>query len=78
VKTLTLLGGASAAILVLIIMLVKWNTTLNKEVQRKTDELIESERMARELEYSNEAMKVYLEDVLKEVKGYKSSRDNYD
>ncbi|MGH9911996.1 MAG: cache domain-containing protein [Nitrososphaeraceae archaeon] len=78
VKTLTLLGGAYAAILVLIIMLVKWNTTLNKEVQRKTDELIESERMARELEYSNEAMKVYLEDVLKEVKGYKSSRDNYD
>jgi hypothetical protein len=78
VKTLTLLGGAYAAILVLIIMLVKWNTTLNKEVQRKTDELIESERMARELENSNEAMKVYLEDVLKEVKGYKSSRDNYD
>jgi Cache domain len=78
VKTLTLLGGASAAILVLIIMIIKWNTTLNKEVQRKTDELIESERMARELEYSNEAMKVYLEDVLKEVKGYKSSRDNYD
>lgn len=78
VKTLTLLGGASAAILVLIIMLVKWNTTLNKEVQRKTDELIESERMARELEYSNEAMKVYLEEVLNEVKGYKSSRDNYD
>lgn len=78
VKALTLLGGASAAILVLIIMLVKWNTTLNKEVQRKTDELIESERMARELENSNEAMKVYLEEVLKEVKGYKSSRDNYD
>lgn len=78
VKTLTLLGGAYAAILVLIIMLIKWNTTLNKEVQRKTDELIESERMARELENSNEAMKVYLEDVLKEVKGYKSSRDNYD
>jgi hypothetical protein len=78
VKTLTLLGGASAAILVLIIMLVKWNTTLNKEVQRKTDELIESERMARELENSNETMKVYLEEVLKEVKGYKSSRDNYD
>jgi hypothetical protein len=78
VKTLTLLGGASAAILVLIIMLIKWNTTLNKEVQRKTDELIESERMARELENSNEAMKVYLEEVLNEVKGYKSSRDNYD
>jgi hypothetical protein len=78
VKTLTLLGGASAAILVLIIMIIKWNTTLNKEVQRKTDELIESERMARELENSNETMKVYLEEVLKEVKGYKSSRDNYD
>src|SRR5918994_4206412 len=78
VKTLTLLGGASAAILVLIIMIIKWNTTLNKEVQRKTDELIESERMARELENSNEAMKVYLEEVLNEVKGYKSSRDNYD
>jgi cache domain-containing protein len=72
VKTLSLIGGTSVAILVLIILLLKWNSTLNIEVQRKTKELIESERRARELENSNEAMKEYLEEALEEVKGFRS------
>jgi hypothetical protein len=40
---LSLIGDTSVAILVLIVLLIKWNATLNIEVQRKTKELIESE-----------------------------------
>ena len=72
VKMLSLIGGTSVAILVLIILLVKWNSTLNIEVQRKSEELLESERKARDLENSNEAMKIYLEEVLDEVKGFRN------
>jgi sensor domain CHASE-containing protein len=72
VKMLSLIGGTSVAILVLIILLIKWNSTLNVEVHRKAKELVESERRARELEESNENMKIYLEEVMKEVSRFRN------
>jgi hypothetical protein len=71
---LSLIGGTSVAVLVLITLLVKWNSTLNIEVQRKSKELLGSERKARDLENSNEAMKIYLEEVLEEVKGFRNQQ----
>ena len=43
-KTLSLLIGASAAILVLVIILLKWNSSLNNQVKSRTKELEESNR----------------------------------
>jgi len=68
IKLFSLLAVASAAIGVLIVFLIKWNSTLNKEVKRKTEELMESERRSRDIEQSYETMKAYLDEVLKEVK----------
>jgi hypothetical protein len=67
IKLFSLLAVASAAIGVLIVFLIKWNSTLNKEVKRKTEELMESERRSRDIEQSYETMKAYLDQVLKEV-----------
>ena len=47
-KTLSLLIGASAAILVLVIILLKWNSSLNNQVKRRTKELEESNRQLKQ------------------------------
>jgi signal transduction histidine kinase len=47
-KTLSLLIGASAAILVLVISLLKWNSSLNSQVKRRTKELEESNRQLKQ------------------------------
>ena len=53
-----LAGTTSAAIVVLIVLLTKWNVILRKEVKRRT----------RELEESYDDMKQYLDTVLAELK----------
>ena len=67
-----LLLGSSSAVVVLVIFLLKWNSTLNREVNEKTSRLIESERQARELETSYEEMKRYLHEVMREVRKEKT------
>jgi hypothetical protein len=41
-KMFLLIAGTTAAVLVLIILLIKWNNILNKEVKRRTEQLEES------------------------------------
>ncbi len=69
VKIYLLLAGTLAAIVVLVFILVEWNHILQREVKRRTTELHESETKARELEDSYDAMKSYLQEVMKEIKG---------
>jgi signal transduction histidine kinase len=46
-KMLSLLGGTSAAVVVLIVFLIKWSSSLDVEVRRRTSELNDSnERLA--------------------------------
>src|SRR5215212_1609151 len=52
-ETFTLLAGTTAAIIVLIIFLIKWNSTLGNEVKRRTNELDESNR---KLELANKQL----------------------
>jgi signal transduction histidine kinase len=54
-ETFALLAGTTAAVIVLIIFLIKWNSTLDNEVKRRTNELDESNR---KLELANEQLKV--------------------
>ncbi|MGH9977754.1 MAG: cache domain-containing protein [Nitrososphaeraceae archaeon] len=68
VKIYLLLAGTLAAIVVLVFILVEWNHILQREVKRRTAELHESETKARELEDSYDAMKNYLQEVMKEIK----------
>lgn len=68
VKIYLLLAGTLAAIVVLVFILVEWNHILQREVKRRTTELLESETKARELEDSYDAMKNYLQEVMKEIK----------
>jgi hypothetical protein len=72
VKIYLLLAGTLAAIVVLVFILVEWNHILQKEVKRRTTELHESETKARELEDSYDAMKNYLQEVMKEIKREKT------
>jgi septation ring formation regulator EzrA len=51
-------GASTVAIIVLLVLLRKWNIILRKEVKRRT----------RELEESYDEMKQYLETVLDEMK----------
>jgi len=57
IETFTLLAGTTAAIVVLIIFLIKWSNTLQSEVKRRTIELESSltqlERKEKELNESN-------------------------
>ncbi|MGI8832951.1 MAG: ATP-binding protein [Nitrososphaeraceae archaeon] len=57
IETFTLLAGTTAAIIVLIIFLIKWSNTLQSEVKRRTIELESSltqlERKEKELNESN-------------------------
>jgi hypothetical protein len=68
VKIYLLLAGTLAAIVVLVFILVEWNHILQREVKRRTTELHESETKTRELEDSYDAMKSYLQEVMKEIK----------
>ena len=68
VKIYLLFAGTLAAIVVLVFILVEWNHILQREVKRRTTELHESETKARELEDSYDAMKNYLQEVMKEIK----------
>lgn len=72
VKIYLLLAGTLAAIVVLVFILVEWNHILQREVKRRTTELHESETKARELEDSYDAMKNYLQEVMKEIKREKT------
>jgi signal transduction histidine kinase len=56
IEIFTLLAGTTAAIIVLILFLVKWNNNLNQEVQRRTTELDESNKQLRKV---NEQLKGY-------------------
>jgi hypothetical protein len=67
VKMFSLLVGTIAAITVFVIFLVKWNSTLENEAKKKAQQLYESERKARELENSYDAVKQYLDEVLDEL-----------
>lgn len=66
-RMLTLFALTFVAVAVLIIILVKWNSTLRKEVEKKTREIFEIERRRREIEESYEYMKEYLNEVMGEV-----------
>ncbi|HEY9386000.1 MAG TPA: HAMP domain-containing sensor histidine kinase, partial [Nitrososphaeraceae archaeon] len=55
IKMFSLLAGTSAAVVVLIVFLIKWSSSLDNEVRRRTRELKESnERLA----FANEQLKV--------------------
>lgn len=75
-KMISLLGGSLAAIAVLIIYLIKWNKTLQKQVRIKSQELLEAEILQRQLEESVEGVKHYLDEVKKEIKQRKNSADS--
>lgn len=68
IKMITLFTSTFVAVVVLIILLAKWNNTLIKEVEKKTKELFEAEKRRKEIEESLESMKEYVNDVLKEAK----------
>ena len=67
-KMLTLFTSTFVAVVVLIILLAKWNNTLIKEVEKKTRELFEAEKRRKDIEESLESMKEYVNDLLKEAK----------
>jgi signal transduction histidine kinase len=55
-ETFSLLAGTTAAIIVLILFLIKWSGTLDNEVKRRTNELNQSNK---KLELANEQLKVH-------------------
>jgi signal transduction histidine kinase len=55
IETFSLLAGTTAAIVVLIIFLIRWSSNLNDEVKRRTRELNESNK---QLGVANEQLKV--------------------
>jgi len=63
IKTISLIIGSIAAIMALIILLVKWNIMLNNEVKKRTKELQHSNRQFllsnKELSRVNEELKVH-------------------
>ena len=56
IETFSLLAGTTAAIIVLIIFLIKWSSNLKDEVKRRTKELNESNK---QLAVGNEQLKVH-------------------
>ena len=52
----SLLAGTTAAVVVLIIFLIKWSSNLNEEVKRRTNELNESNK---QLSVANEQLKLH-------------------
>jgi signal transduction histidine kinase len=61
-EMLSLLAGATAAIIGLIIFLIKWNSTLDSEVKRRTKDLNESNKqltaLNKQLGEANEQLKI--------------------
>jgi signal transduction histidine kinase len=59
----SLIAGTTAAVLVLIILLIKWNNILNKEVKRRTEQLEESNKQLslsnQQLALANEQLKIH-------------------
>ena len=64
----SLLTGSIAAVVALLVFLMRWNTTLREQVRIKTIELQEEQQKQRQLEESYEGMKRYLDEVLHEIK----------
>src|ERR671931_2526353 len=60
IETFSLLAGTTAAIVVLIIFLIRWSSTLNNEVKRRTRELNESNKrlntLTEELKKANDSL----------------------
>jgi hypothetical protein len=67
-KMFSLLTGSIAAVVALLVFLMRWNTTLREQVRMKTIELREKQQKERELEESYEGIKRYLDEVLDEIK----------
>jgi Cache domain len=67
-KMFSLLTGSIAAVVALLVFLMRWNTTLREQVRIKTIELQEEQQKQRQLEESYEGMKRYLDEVLHEIK----------
>ncbi|MDQ3869508.1 MAG: sensor histidine kinase, partial [Thermoproteota archaeon] len=62
-QTLSLLAGITTAVVILIVFLIKWNSSLDREVKRRTKELDESNKQLvlanKKLESANEQLKVH-------------------
>jgi signal transduction histidine kinase len=62
-KMFSLIAGTTAAVLVLIILLIKWNNILNKEVKRRTEQLEETNKQLslsnQELALANQQLQVH-------------------
>jgi signal transduction histidine kinase len=62
-KMFSLIAGTTAAVLVLIILLIKWNNILNKEVKRRTEQLEETNKQLslsnQQLALANEQLKAH-------------------
>jgi len=62
-QTFSLLAGITAAVVILIVFLIKWNSSLDREVKRRTKELDESNKQLvlanKKLESANEQLKVH-------------------
>jgi signal transduction histidine kinase len=62
-QTFSLLAGITTAVVILIVFLIKWNSSLGSEVKRRTKELDESNKKLvltnKKLESANEQLKVH-------------------
>jgi signal transduction histidine kinase len=62
-KMFSLIAGTAAAVLVLIILLIKWNNILDKKVKRRTEQLEETNKQLslsnQQLALANERLKVH-------------------
>jgi signal transduction histidine kinase len=62
-QTFSLLAGITTAVVILIVFLIKWNSSLDREVKRRTKQLDESNRQFvqtnKKLESANEQLKVH-------------------
>jgi signal transduction histidine kinase len=62
-QTFSLLAGITTAVVILIVFLIKWNSSLDREVKRRTKELDESNKQLvlanKKLELANEQLKVH-------------------
>ena len=62
-ETFLLLAGITIAVVILIVFLIKWNSSLGREVKRRTKELDESNKKLvltnKKLESANEQLKVH-------------------